>query len=465
MKTSRIALVALSLLFVLDATAKINSSVPASFKDGVITLKTPGRPSGQRNALKMTAEPIPVVRVGFIGVGSRGTGAVGRYTFIEGARIVAVCDFLQKNTDNIQDILAKRQYPSKVDSYVGPDAWKEVCERDDIDLIYICTDWVAHTPIAVYAMEHGKHVAIEVPAATSISECWQLVNTCERTRRHCMMLENCVYDYFEVTTLAMAKSGVFGEVYYAEGGYIHNLDAVWTRYYDNWRIKFNRDHRGDNYPTHGLGPLCQVFDIHRGDRLARLVTMDSKPVHSAEKGRELVGATEFAEGDHTVTLVRTAKDKLIQIQHNVYASRPYSRLYSLTGTDGYAVKYPEPHICLKPEKMPERLKYDDLGSEKFLSEEKYKALMEMYEPAFMSEIKEMAKKVGGHGGMDFIMDYRLIHCLRNGLPLDQDVYDAAEWCSLVELSRLSIEHNNAPVAIPDFTRGYWNVLDGYSYGY
>ncbi len=461
----RIALACALLLLGAGASAKIHSSVPASRRGGVITLKTPARPAGQQHALKMTAEPIPIVRVGFIGVGSRGTGAIGRYIHIENARIVAVCDLVQENIDNVQARLLKAGYPTEVDSYVGEDTWKQVCERDDIDLIYICTDWVHHTPMAVYAMEHGKHVAVEVPAATSIAECWQLVNTCERTRRHCMMLENCVYDFFEVTTLAMAQQGLFGELYFGEGGYIHNLDAVWTRYWDNWRIKFNRDHRGDNYPTHGLGPLCQVFDIHRGDRMVTLVSMDSKPVHSAEKGRELVDAAEFAEGDHTVTLIRTAKDRMIQIQHNVYASRPYSRLYALTGSDGYAVKYPEPHICLKPEKMPERIAYDDLGSEKFLPEKEYEALMALYEPAFVSEIKETAKKVGGHGGMDYIMDYRLIWCLQHGLPLDQDVYDAAEWCSLVELSRLSIEGGNAPVAVPDFTRGYWDLLPGYTYGF
>ncbi len=460
-----IALAAVLLLVGTAVDGKIHSSVPAARKDGTIVLKTPKRPAGQQHALKMTAEPIPVVRVGFIGVGSRGTGAVGRYLHIEGARIVAVCDLVQENIDKVQDRLAQAAYPSKVDSYVGEDTWKQVCEREDIDLIYICTDWVHHTPMAVYAMEHGKHVAVEVPAAMSIAECWQLVNTCERTRRHCMMLENCVYDFFEVTTLAMAKKGLFGELYFGEGGYIHNLDAVWTRYWDKWRIKFNREHRGDNYPTHGLGPLCQVFDIHRGDRLVTLVSMDSKPIHSAEKGRELVGATDFAEGDHTVTMIRTANGKLIQIQHNVYASRPYSRLHALTGTDGYAVKYPEPRICLKPEKMPERIAYDDLGSEKFLPQKEYEALMALYEPAFVSEIKETAKKVGGHGGMDYIMDYRLIYCLQHGLPLDQDVYDAAEWCSLVELSHLSIENGSAPVAVPDFTRGYWDLLPGYTYGF
>ena len=176
-------------------------------------------------------------------------------------------------------------------------------------------------------------------------------------------------------------------------------------------------------------------------------------------------AQDFAEGDHTVTLIRTAQDRMIQIQHNVYASRPYSRLHALTGTDGYAVKYPEPRICLKPEKMPERIAYDDLGSEKFLPQKEYEALMALYEPAFVSEIKETAKKVGGHGGMDYIMDYRLIYCLQHGLPLDQDVYDAAEWCSLVELSHLSIENGSAPVAVPDFTRGYWDLLPGYTYGF
>jgi len=314
--------------------------------------------------------------------------------------------------------------------------------------------------MAVYAMEHGKHVALEVPAAMSIAECWQLVNTCEKTRKHCMMLENCVYDWFEATALNMAQHGLFGEIYHAEGGYIHNLDPFWKKYEGNWRLEYNRQYRGDNYPTHGIGPVCQAMNIHRGDRMDYLVSMDTDSFH----GKAITGDDRFADGDHTVTLIRTAKGHQIEIQHNVYASRPYSRLYQLTGTEGFANKYPTQGIAIKGDKIElQEGDYEKLDAERFVPKDVFDKLMEQYRPDYIKEIEKEALAVGGHGGMDFIMDYRLVYCLRNGLPLDQDVYDAAEWSCLTELSRLSIENGSAPVAVPDFTRGDWNLVNGYSY--
>jgi len=452
---------ALSLLSLAGCGPKIDSSVPAKIKNGVITLETPSREPGQKSALQMTADPIPNVRVGFIGLGMRGPGAVKRFTFIDDAEIVALCDLEQKNVRKCQKILEK-QGRHQAEEYIGEEQWKKLCESDDIDLVYICTDWVKHTPMAVYAMEHGKHVAVEVPAAMSIKECWDLVNTCEKTRKHCMMLENCVYDFFEMSVLNMVQHGVFGEIYYAEGGYIHNLNNYWNKYYGNWRLAYNNEHRGDNYPTHGIGPLCQALDIHRGDRLVTAVSMDTAPRVGAASAKAIMDSDSYAEGDHTTTLIRTQKGKVIEIQHNVYADRPYSRLHALTGTEGYAVKYPVPNISIKGEKV-ERKAPDDLNVEKFAPAEFRDQLLEDYTPEFAKEIKALAQKVGGHGGMDFIMDYRLVYCLHHGLPLDEDVYDAAEWSCLTELSRLSIENGNMPVAVPDFTRGDWNKVRGFSY--
>ena len=350
----------------------------------------------------------------------------------------------------------------KADAYVGPEAYKQLCEREDIDLIYIATDWLNHVPLAVYAMEHGKHVAIEVPAATSVAECWQLVDTSERTRRHCMMLENCVYDFFELTCLNMAQQGVFGEILHAEGAYIHNLSPYWDDYHNNWRLDFNQKHRGDVYATHGFGPVCQALNIHRGNRLTHLVCMDTKSVLGLEKAKEKMGVTEFANGDHTTTLIKTEKGQTIELQHNVYTPRPYNRLYQLTGTKGFANKYPINGFTftegqLKEGIVPEGQKLDEHG---FASQEIMAAALQAYKHPIHQEIEETAKKVGGHGGMDFVMDYRMVYCLQNGLPLDQDVYDAAEWSCIGELSAVSAKHNSMPVAVPDFTRGEWNKLDG-----
>ena len=432
-----------------------------SFQDGMIVFDEPARAEGQQSMLAFAAEPIPVVRVGFIGLGMRGPGAVTRFTHLEGVEIKGLCDLEQSNVDKCQDILAKASLP-KADGYVGPEAYKELCERDDIDLIYIATDWVNHTPIAVYAMEHGKHVAIEVPAATSIDECWQLVDTSERTRRHCMMLENCVYDFFELTSLNMAQQGLFGEILHAEGAYIHNLSDYWNDYYGNWRLDFNQKHRGDVYATHGFGPVCQALNIHRGNRLNYLVCMDTKSVNGLEWAQKKMGSTEFANGDHTNTLIKTELGQTIELQHNVYTPRPYNRLYQLTGTKGFANKYPITGFTFMPGQVPDEVLPEGatINPHGFVSDEVKEAVLAAYKHPIHQEIEEKAKTVGGHGGMDFVMDYRLIYCLHNGLPLDQDVYDAAEWSCIGELSATSAKHNSMPVAVPDFTRGDWNKLQG-----
>lgn len=444
---------------------KIEASMPARIEDGMIVLRTPEREPGQEPALQLVCEPIDTVRVGFIGIGDRGSEAVRRYTYLDGVKITSVCDHHQEAMDRAQEILTGRNLP-KAEEFCGEEAWKQLCESPDVDLVYICTPWLLHTPIAVYAMEHGKHVAIEVPAAMSIKECWDLVNTCEKTRKHCMMLENCVYDFFEMATLSMAQDKLFGDITHVAGGYIHNLDPFWNGYDNNWRLDYNQKHRGDNYPTHGIGPLCQLLNIHRGDKMEYVVSMDSDSYHGKAEAKAKMGTEDFADGDHTVSLIRTRNGKIIEIQHNVYAQRPYSRIYEISGTEGYAVKYPDEHYALNsPSIQKDTVKkaYDDLSGEAFISPELQAELLERYMPDFAKEIEAKAKEVGGHGGMDYIMDYRLIYCLRKGLPLDEDVYDAAEWSCLTELSGLSISHNSMPVQIPDFTRGAWDTLKGFSY--
>ena len=316
-------------------------------------------------------------------------------------------------------------------------------------------------------MEHGKHVAIEVPSAETLQACWDLVNTSERTRQHCIILENCCYDFFELTALAMAQAGVFGEVIHAEGAYNHNLDPFWNGYWHNWRLDFNQTHRGDLYPTHGFGPVCQALNIHRGDRLTTLVSMDTDPFNGPKLVEQRTGkpCTDFQNGDVTMTMLRTAKGKTILIEHDVMTPRPYDRMYQLVGTDGYAGKYPVEEVCLRAE-MPEDVNYQDLDFEKVYTGAELEELMAKYpNPILTPELKAMAEEVGGHGGMDFIMDYRLMYCLNHGLPLDMDVYDLAEWCCVTELSRISLQNGCKPVEIPDFTRGAWDRVKGFSYAF
>lgn len=436
-----------------------------TIKDGVIVYNTPARPADQQSMLGFKADPIENVRIGFVGLGDRGSGAVSRYTHIEGITVVALCDLLPENVERSQKTLEEGGLPRAIGEYSGEEGYKQLCERDDIDLVYLAVPWQLHTTIAVYAMEHGKHVAIEVPAATSVAECWALVNTSERTRKHCMMLENCCYDFFELTCLNMAQQGLFGEIYHVEGSYQHCLEPYWDRYQGDWRMEFNRAHSGDVYPTHGLGPVAQVLNIHRGDKMDMLVSMDTDAFmgQKVSDRRYGQGAYDYKNGDNTSTLIKTHNGKTILIEHGVVTPRPYSRMYQLTGTTGFANKYPVEGIAVSDGKeAADIVSIDDLGAEKFLSDDEMNKLMSDYQHPITKEgsLVETAKKVGGHGGMDFIMDYRLIYCLHNGLPLDQDVYDAAEWSCLTEISGVSIDNGSKPVIMPDFTRGEWNKLDG-----
>ena len=436
-------------------------------KQAVIKTKVPPRPAGQQDMLQFAAEPIEDVGIGIVGLGDRGSGAVRRVSLIPGSHIAAICDIEPDRAEKNRKYLeTRRGVTTKV--YTGDDeVYKQLCEDPDVDLVYICTDWVHHVPVALYAMEHGKHVALEVPSAETLQACWDLVNTSERTRKHCIILENCCYDFFELTALEMARQGVFGEIIHAEGAYHHNLDPFWDQYWHNWRLEFNRDHRGDLYPTHGFGPVCQALNIHRGDRLTTLVAMDTDPFNGPKLFQERTGepCTNFQNGDVTMTMLKTAKGKTILIEHDVMTPRPYNRMYQLVGTDGYAGKYPVGQVCLRTS-TEENVGYEDLEFEKVYEGEELDALMAQYRsPILTPELEEMAKRVGGHGGMDFIMDYRLVYCLNNGLPLDMDVYDLAEWCCVTELSRISLENGGAPVEVPDFTRGAWDRIDGFSYAF
>ena len=460
-----IILMLVASIFVSSCSSDVKSDRNYVVKDNMIIFSEPERVEGQKSVLQLAVDPIPVVRMGFIGLGMRGADAVNRISNIEGVEFKALCDLLPERVKSVQDWVIKAKNLPECAEYSGEEGWKELCKRDDIDLVYICTDWVNHVPMAVYAMQHGKHVALEVPAATSVEECWQLVDVAEQTQRHCMMLENCCYDFFELTCLNMAQQGLFGEVIHAQGAYIHNLEPFWAHYQGNWRLEFNQDHAGDVYATHGLGPVCQVLDIHRGDKMEYLVSMSTPSYNGKKIAKEMMGTEEFANGDMTSTLIKTNKGKTILIQHNVYTPRPYDRLYQLTGTEGFANKYPIEGFTLKEENVPSDVipDHEKLDEHGFVSNEVRDSLMIAYKHPIAKDIEEKAKSVGGHGGMDFIMDYRLIYCLQNGLPLDQDVYDAAEWSCLGELTAASIENNGMPVKFPDFTRGDWNKVKGYKH--
>lgn len=408
-----------------------------------------------------SAPALPVVRVGFVGLGDRGSGAVQRLSYIEGVEIKALGDLRAAAVEGSQKYLARIGRPAAQEFHGDENIWRKLVESPDLDLIYICTPWVWHTPMAVYAMENGKHVACEVPIARTIDEAWQLVETSERTKKHCMMLENCCYDFFELLTLNMARQGMFGDIIHGEGAYIHNLigynfkkpnderqsDGAYT---GMWRLKENATRNGNLYPTHGIGPVCQIMNINRGDRMDYLSSVSTDDFSMGFREKELVSQDPFYEewknssfrGNMNTTIIKTSLGRTIMVQHDVSSEQPYSRIHLVKGSKGMAVKYPRQMIAL---------------GEEWLNEEEMVDIWAELTPEIIKRVGEMARKVGGHGGMDFIMDWRMIDCLRNGLPLDQDVYDGALWSSIAPLSEWSVANRSQSIDVPDFTGGSWKT--------
>ena len=480
MKLNKVISLTLAALFSMSGlqAQSLSPSTKTHWDKGTLVVESPARAEGQTHVLNLTAPKMKTVRVAFVGLGMRGPGAVARFTHIPGVEVVALCDYERERAEKCQKYLREAGL-APADIYFGENGYEELCKRPDIDLVYVATDWDHHFPVAKCALENGKHTAIEVPSAMNLEQCWELIDLSEKTRKHCMILENCCYDWFELDSLNMAQKGVFGEVIYAKGAYIHNLDPFWDAYWSNpsndpeklgWRMKYNRENRGDVYATHGLGPVAQVMNIHRGDRFKTLVAMDTASFHGKEYVEKKTGEAcpEFRNGDHTTTLMRTENGKVVEIQHNVMNPQPYNRLFQLTGTRGFANKYPIEGFVLEGNHMKDAEgapDLEDLDSHSFMSEENMKALRKHYRHPIIQKYGEMAEKVGGHGGMDFFMDVRMVYCLQNGLPLDMDVYDLAEWCCLAELGSLSMDNGNCAVSFPDFTRGHWNEVKGYTHAW
>lgn len=410
-------------------------------------------PAKHFNMSGYAAPKIETVRIGFVGLGNRGPGAVQRMNKIEGVDIKALCDVRPEKAEAAKKLLANSPHNPQLYT-AGKDDWKKMCERPDIDLIYIATPWDLHAPMAVHAMKSGKHVCVEVPAAVTVDECWEMVETSENTKKHCIILENCCYDFFELLTLNMARQGYFGEIIHAEGAYIHDLlhmNFEKDSYYEMWRLKENL-RNGNLYPTHGLGPVAQALNINRGDKMDYLVSMSSNDFQMGPLAKELAAKDDFYKpyanksyrGNMNTTVIKTAKGKTIMLQHDVTSPRVYSRIHLVSGTKGSALKYPEPGRISK-------------SHEGWLSEAEMNEVQQKYEPAIVKKVGELAKQIGGHGGMDFLMDWRTIDCLRNGLPVDMDVYDAAAWSVIAPLSEKSLAKRSSSVDIPDFTSNSWKT--------
>ena len=415
--------------------------------------------------------PLNRVRVGVVGIGNRGSDAARRLSTVPGIDVVAICDIRPERFAITQAKLKKNGKPPAKE-YRGKDGWKRLCEADDIDVVYVITGWFEHAMISVYAMKHGKHAFMEVPAAVTVDECWELVETAEKTRRHCMMLENCNYGETETLALNLCQSGALGDILHADCAYIHDLRRNCYQtgrdgYGDYWRLKYNAAHKGNAYPTHGLGPVCWYMDVNRGDRLDYLVSLECRQTGFERYAKEIYGAdkehpwkknVKVAMGDMNTTLVRTVNGKSIMIQHDVTSPRPYTRHNLVSDTKGAFWGMPWREKGQDMWRVAIEGKCGEGAHEWWVKDsEKGREIEEKYRHPMWREAGAIAKLAGGHGGKDFMMDLRWAYCLQNGLPLDIDVYDTATWSCIVDLSERSVRSGSMPQKVPDFTKGGWKT--------
>ncbi|MGB0834773.1 MAG: Gfo/Idh/MocA family oxidoreductase [Psychrobium sp.] len=437
-----------------------------------------------KSVMGLVVDKMDVVRVGFIGVGQRGIGHVKHYCVLDGVEVKAICDTHQEVLDRAVNYVVEQGRP-KPTAYTGSEhAYRDMLARDDIDIVIISTPWAWHTPMCVETMENGKHAFVEVPAATTLEECWQLVDTAERTQKNCMMMENVNYGRDELMVLNMVRQGLFGDLIHGEAAYIHDLRWQMKELEHStgsWRTYWHTKTNGNLYPTHGLGPVSQYMNINRGDRFDYVTSMSSPALGRAAYVKKEFAADhernqlDYIAGDINTSIIKTVNGRTIMVQHDTTSPRPYTRHNLIQGTNGtfagfpnrIAVETPPPAIkaIYEAEHQKALQAWKDGGEQgrkpyppSFHGWDRdMEKWREQYDHPLYTRMGEEAKRNGGHGGMDFLMNYRIIYCLRNGEPLDQDVYDAAAWSSIFPLSVASVEDRSNSKDIPDFTRGAWKT--------
>lgn len=418
----------------------------------------PVPPEQERSAAGLRVPALDVVRVGFVGVGARGAGHVEQFLLLEGVEVKAICDTFEPAAKAAADRCERAGRP-RPDLYTQGDYdYHRMLNRDDIDMVVISTPWDWHVQMSVDTMLSGKHAFVEVPAATTVEGCWELVETAEQTQRHCMMMENVCYGREELLVLNLCRQGVLGELLHGEAAYIHDLRSQMNdigRGTGSWRTVQHTKRNGNLYPTHGLGPICQYMNINRGDRMDYLVSMSSPALGRALYAKEhfppshIRNREKYVCGDINSSLVKTVQGRTILIQWDTTTPRPYTRLNLIQGTRGVWAGFPNRVVVEGISPNTHSWEQGDALAKWF----------EQYEHPLWTRIGEEAKRVGGHGGMDFVMLWRIVYCLRNGLPMDQDVYDAAVWSVTAPLSEWSVARRSQSVEVPDFTRGKWKTME------
>lgn len=413
-------------------------------------------PTIQGNMVGLRHDPVPTVRIGMIGLGNRGKVlAQMLYWLIDQgkAEVVGLSDLIEENVDAAWDGLKAHQKKKPATYTNGPDDWQNLARRDDLDLLLIATPWRWHTPMALFGMENGKHVASEVPIAYTLEDCYRLIATAEETGKHCMMIENCCYNDEELFVLNMIQEGVFGDLTHAEGAYIHDLrkHLLDESYYQGqWRVAHHKNRDGNFYTTHGIGPISNYLNIGRGDNYGTLTSMSSREQNLSATAKRF-NSPHFAItcGDMNTTLLKTRMGKTVMLQFDVHTGSPYSRINKVVGTGAVHSGYPS-RLYID---NPEELKY---WGHQWLDDEAYGTYKEKYTHPLIQKLQSISQEYKqGHGGMDFVMMYRLITCLNQGVPLDQTVYDGIVWSAITPLSEASVAANSKALEFPDFTGGTW----------
>ena len=428
--------------------------------DARVSLTLP-RPAGQQPVHQLASRPCQRVRIGVIGAGQRGTSLMKDIVGIDFADIVAVCDLHRERAEAAAQRISTVRGSAPAVVGGSEDAWTGLVARDDLDVVYIATPWEWHVPMALQAMAHGRHAFVEVPAAVTVADCWRLVDASERTQRHCVMLENCCYGDNELLVLSMARQGVFGELIHAECAYIHDMRSS---LFDltakgTWRRRYHSVYDGNIYPTHGLGPVAQYLGVGRGDQFGFLVSASSPELgltrwrDANHPDADAFAGERYVCGDMNTSLIRTKRGRTILLQHDVVSPRPYSRINGLYGTAATFADYPA-RLALDD---PKAYGMIGTGAHEWLTAEELATMRERFGHPLQRRLAERAKGAG-HGGMDFVTNWRHLDCIRQGITPDSVVYDAAAWSSIIELSARSVATGSMPVGIPDFTRGLWREM-------
>lgn len=410
----------------------------------------PPAPAARATMRAMPFDRHTTVRIGIVGTGLRGRSVLNELLGLDGVKIVALCDVVPDKVQRASKMVTDKGHAAPATYTTGNHAFEQLVARDDIDLVYTATPWEYHVPVMLAALAHGKHCGSECPIGTTLKDLWALVDASEKARRHCMQMENCNYGYNEMLVNRMVHAGVFGDVLHAEAAYLHDLRTILFENRDEglWRRAWHTRANANLYPTHGLGPVSWYLDVHAGDRFDYLVSVSGPErgltLHREETVKDKSDpkwSEKYITGDLNTSIIKTAKGKTILLQHDVSNARPYTRHNRVMGTKGTFEDYP-PRIYIEGPGVAERWAPIDEWKTKF-------------EHPLWTKLATQASS-GGHGGMDFVMAYRLIECMREGLAPDYDVYDAAAWSAPFPLTEMSVAKGSQPMKFPDFTRGEWS---------